>query len=302
MRDGAEGLPAGELAVEIYTPSFLGARRCIPDKLVAALGFRLHREPQWDGRGEAAREAKKLGRIASLQLELDLMHGSLALCRLDGAAIDGNLDIGPAAYDMIDASFDAGLEQRPQALAHAVFQQRFERRAGSEFEIRPRAADLPLPFRAIEQLCHAAHALHGLHIAFASVTHAQAKTRLVQGKGVRVVVDRDQGLPDEPYSGKQRMRFDSGKIGWIEFKFKLELSWLTFGLITVRHNRNSYAPSQVSQKALTLSCLKKLNLAGKVSWNCHKMTPTGEGRRLFEVVGFGRVKVGGEGAGGSPEG
>src|SRR6476660_8806915 len=158
MRDGAEGLPAGELAVEIDTPSFLGARRCIPDKLVAALGFRLHREPQWDGRGEAAREAKELGRIASLQLELDLMHGSLALCRLDGAAIDGNLDIGPAAYDMIDASFDAGLEQRPQALAHAVFQQRFERRAGSEFEIRPRAADLPLPFlscssRSAQSLC-----------------------------------------------------------------------------------------------------------------------------------------------------
>src|SRR6476660_8806916 len=125
---------------------------------------------------------------------------------------------------------------------------------------------------------HSSHALHGRHRAFASVTHAQAKTRLVQGKGIRVVVDRDQGLPDEPYSGKQRMRFDSGKIGWIEFKFKLELSWLTFGLIT-RHNCNSYAPREVSQKALKLSCLKKLNLAGKVSWNCHKMTATGERRR-----------------------
>src|SRR6476659_3335103 len=201
------------------------------------------------------------------------MHGSLTLCRLDGAAIDGNFNIGPAACDMIDASFDAGLKQRPQALAHAVFQQPLERRAGGEFEIRPRAVDLPLPFRAVEQLCRAVHALDGLHIAFAGIAHAQAKTRLVQGTGVSVVIDRDQGLPDEPYSGKQRMRFDSGKIGWIEFKFKLELSWLTFGLITVRHNRNSYAPRQVSQKALKLSCLKKLNLA-EIAMDCHKTTQT----------------------------
>jgi hypothetical protein len=67
------------------------------------------------------------------------------------------------------------------------------------------------------------------------------------------------------------MCFDSGKIGGIEFKFKLELSWLAFRLITVRHNRNSYAPRQVSQKALKLSCPKKLNLARKVSSNCHKL-------------------------------
>ena len=113
--------------------------------------------------------------------------------------------------------------------------------------------------------------LIGLHIAFASIAHAQAKARLAQGKGVRVVVDRDKGLPVEPYSGKQRMGFDGGKIGGIEFKFKLELSWLTFGLSSIRHSCNSYAPSQVSQKALKLSCLKKLNLARKVSWNCHKI-------------------------------
>jgi hypothetical protein len=66
LPDGAEGLLAGELAVEIDAPGFLGARRGTPGKLVAALGFRLHREPQRDGRGEATRQAEKLGRIASL--------------------------------------------------------------------------------------------------------------------------------------------------------------------------------------------------------------------------------------------
>ena len=109
------------------------------------------------------------------------MHGSLALCRLDGAAIDGNFNLGPAACDMIDASLDAGLEQRPQALAHAVFQQRFERRAGGKIEIRARPANLLFPFRTVEQLGHAVHALDRLHIAFASIAHAQAKARLVQG-------------------------------------------------------------------------------------------------------------------------
>ncbi len=66
------------------------------------------------------------------------------------------------------------------------------------------------------------------------------------------------------------MGFDGGKIGWIEFKFKLELSWLGFGLGGTTHRRNSYAPRRLSQKALKLSCLNKLNLAGKASSNCHK--------------------------------
>ena len=46
------------------------------------------------------------------------------------------------------------------------------------------------------------------------------------------------------------MGFDGGKIGWIEFKFKLELSWLGFGLGGTTHRRNSYAPRRLSQKAL----------------------------------------------------
>ena len=61
------------------------------------------------------------------------------------------------------------------------------------------------------------------------------------------------------------MRFDGGKIGGIEFKFKLELSWLTLGLTTASHGRNSIAPHQLSHNALKLSCLKTANLARKAA-------------------------------------
>ena len=58
------------------------------------------------------------------------MHGRPALGGLDRAAVDGNLDFGTVAVELVDAALDAGLEQRPQAFASTTLQQRLERRAG----------------------------------------------------------------------------------------------------------------------------------------------------------------------------
>jgi hypothetical protein len=40
------------------------------------------------------------------------------------------------------------------------------------------------------------------------------------------------------------MGFDGGKIGGIEFKFKLEFSWLSFAFTVATHRRNSDSPRQ----------------------------------------------------------
>ena len=121
LRDGAESLPAGEAAIEMDPRRLLGFRRGAARKLIAALGLGLHREAQWHACGEPARHGKNLRRIALLQLELDLMHGRPALGGLDRAAVDGNLDFGTVAFDLVDAALDAGLEQRPQAFACIPF-------------------------------------------------------------------------------------------------------------------------------------------------------------------------------------
>jgi hypothetical protein len=49
------------------------------------------------------------------------------------------------------------------------------------------------------------------------------------------------------------MRFDGGKVGWIEFKFELKFSWLNLRLTSTTHSRNSYAPRKLSLEALKLT-------------------------------------------------
>ena len=236
LPDGAESLPAGEVAVEMEPRRLLGFRRGAHRKLIAAFGLRLHRKAQGHACREPARHGKELGRIAFLQLDLDLMHWRPALGGFDLAAVDRDFDFGAVAFDMVEAALDAGLEQRPQAFGCVTLQQRLERRAGDRAQVGLRPGDRLLPFRTVEQFAGPI-TLDRLHIASVRFAHAQGEPRFVQRGRVRVVIDRDQSLPVEPYPGEQGMGFDGGKIGGIEFKFKLELSWLSFGLS--RHHSSS---------------------------------------------------------------
>ena len=70
----------------------------------------------------------------------------------DLAAIDRDFDLGSVALDIVEAALDAGLEQRPQALACVTLQQRLDRRAGDRAQVRVRSRDGLLPFRTVEQL------------------------------------------------------------------------------------------------------------------------------------------------------
>ena len=130
----------------------LGFRRGAHRKLIAAFGLGLHRKAQGHACREPARDGKELGRVAFLQLDLDLMHWRPALGGLDLAAVDRDFDFGAVAFDMVEAALDAGLEQRPQALACVTLQQRLDRRAGDRAQVRVRSRDRLLPFRTVEQL------------------------------------------------------------------------------------------------------------------------------------------------------
>ena len=145
-----------------------------------------------------------------------------------------------------------------------------DRRACDRAQVGMRSRDGAFPFRPVEHL-RLAVSLDGLHISGARMPHAQGEPRLVQRARLGIVVDGDKRLPVEPYPGEQRMGFDGGKIGRIEFKFKLELSWLGLGPSdNATHHHNPDTSRQLSQRALKLSWLKKLNLAGKPSSNCHR--------------------------------
>src|SRR5262245_14158544 len=119
FRNSPKGLPGRHSGVKLKRPRLFKGRPSIFNEFVAALGLRLDCYSKRYNRIQLACQAKQLGPVSVLQLELKFVDRRPASIGINLTVIERNLNLGAIPFKLIKGSFDVHLKQWSQGIANA---------------------------------------------------------------------------------------------------------------------------------------------------------------------------------------